>query len=59
MGALPSERVVPALAFTDVGLDFTGPIYLKNEETGRMRNRIFAFLPAPTVEWCTSSWSII
>ena len=29
--------VIPALAFTDVGLDFTGPIYLKNEETGRMR----------------------
>ena len=37
MGALPSERVVPALAFTDVGLDFTGPIYLKNEETGHMK----------------------
>ena len=37
MCALPSERVVPALAFTDVGLDFIGPIYLKNEETGRMR----------------------
>ena len=37
MGVLPPERVVPALAFTDVGLDFTGPIYLKNDETDRMR----------------------
>ena len=37
IGALPSERVNPALAFTDVGLDFTGPIYLKNEEIVRMR----------------------
>ena len=25
------------VAFTDVGLDFTGPIYLKNEETGRIK----------------------
>ena len=37
MGVLPPERVTPALAFTDIGLDFTGPVYIKNEETGKMR----------------------
>ena len=28
MGILPEERVCPAFAFSDVGVDFTGPIYL-------------------------------
>ena len=37
MGVLPLERVTPAPAFTDIGLDFTGPVYIKNEETGKMR----------------------
>ena len=37
MGVLPEERVTPAFAFTDIGLDFTGPVHIKNVETGRMR----------------------
>ena len=37
MGVLPLERVTPAPAFTDIGLDFTGPVFIKNEETGKMR----------------------
>ena len=37
MGVLPLESVTSAPAFTDFGLDFTGPVYIKNEETGKMR----------------------
>ena len=37
MGILPEERVCPAFAFSDVGVDFTGPIYLKGYDCKIMR----------------------
>ena len=37
MGILPEERVCPAFAFSDVGVDFTGPIYLKGYDCKTMR----------------------
>ena len=37
MGVLPLERVTSSPAFTDIVLDFTGPVYIKNKETGKMR----------------------
>ena len=30
MAPLPADRIVPAPPFTNVGLDFAGPLYLKN-----------------------------
>ena len=29
MGDLPADRIQIAPAFTDIGLDFTGPLYIK------------------------------
>ena len=37
MGILPTERVLPAFAFSDVGVDFAGPIYVKGYEDKVMR----------------------
>jgi len=50
MGVLPPERVTPAFAFTDIGLDFTGPVFIKNEETGNMNART-----RRTAAWYTSN----
>ena len=37
MGILPEERICPAFAFSDVGVDFTGPIYLKGYDCKTMK----------------------
>ena len=37
MGVLPETRVTPAPAFSDIGLDFTGPVYLKSDGGESMR----------------------
>jgi hypothetical protein len=30
MTPLPADRIIPASPFTNIGLDFAGPLYLKN-----------------------------
>ena len=30
MAPLPADRIVPAPTFANIGLDFAGPLYLKN-----------------------------
>ena len=35
MGDLPQQRVTPAPAFSDVGLDFTGPLYVRDGDKSR------------------------
>ena len=30
MGSLPSERITPSLAFTHIGIDFAGPLYIRD-----------------------------
>ena len=52
MGILPEERVCPAFAFSDVGVDFTGPIYLKGYDCKTMRKAYicnYVSLPVPIV----------
>ena len=43
MGILPEERVTPAPAFFDIGLDFTGPVYLKRDDEGMRKSYICVF----------------